>query len=264
MQLSKVAVAGLLLCVCAAGQASQAGTDVSPTQLASIVRNLEAAQRQSRTDAGYLVTREYRLIDTRSSRVNSQVVAQVQYLPPGPKTYVIQTRTGSGRGEQVVKRILDHESEMSRRSSQSAAAAISQENYDFTYLGADSIDGNACHVVGLQPKRKEKELIVGRAWVDTKSFLIRRIEGDMAKTPSWLLKKVHVTLDFADISGMWVQTAMRADADVRFVGDQTLQSKMLDYRAASEVAAQATSRRSRTYKRPIPAELLLRPNGLRR
>ena len=61
--------------------------------------------------------------------MSSRVVAQVQYLPPGQKAYVIQNRTGSGRGEQVVKRMLEHESEMSRRNSQASPAALNEENY---------------------------------------------------------------------------------------------------------------------------------------
>jgi outer membrane lipoprotein-sorting protein len=260
-ELSKLGVAGLALCVYAAAQASPPPDPQS--QLSSIVRGLHGAQLQNRADKAYQVIREYRLIDTRSSRVSSDVVAQVAYLPPGQKTYVIQAHTGSSRGEQVVKRILDHESEMSRRNSQSSSAALNDENYDFTYLGEDTIEGKECHVLGIQPKRKERELIVGRAWVDKNTFLIRRIEGDMAKTPSWLLKRVHVRLDFADFSGMWLQTRVEAVADVRFVGSQTLESRTLGCRVSSEVATRIRPRSSPPLRRTIPAELLLRPGSVR-
>jgi Outer membrane lipoprotein-sorting protein len=266
MVFSKLPLVGLALCVCSGSVAAQSApvSDAAQPQLSSIIAHLQEAQSHRKSDTAYLVTREYRLLDTRSSRESSNVVAQIQYLPPGRKTYAIQTRTGSGRGEQVVKRILDHESEMARRSSQSSAAALNEENYSFTYLGLDSLDGNQCYVLGLIPQRKESELIAGRAWVDSNTFLVRRIEGDTAKTPSWLLKKVHVKIDFADVSGMWLQTAMEAIADVRFVGSQTLQSKTLDYRVTSEVASQTPLRRLRPARRPIPAELLLQPGTARR
>jgi hypothetical protein len=265
---SKLPLIVVALCVAAAAQspsqptASPARETVQP-DLASVVQRLQAAQSQVRPDRAYLVTREYRLLDTHSSRVSSQVLAQVQYFPPERKTYVIQTRTGSSRGEQVVKRILDHESQMTRRSSQTSAAALSEENYTFTYLGSDSIDGKDCHVLGLQPKRKENELIVGRAWVDKNTFLVRRIEGDVAKTPSWMLKKVHVRLDFSDVSGTWLQTGMEAIADVRFIGSQTLQSRTLDYRVTNEVA-QIPPKRSLHVRRSIPAELVLSPRTVQR
>jgi hypothetical protein len=256
---SKVTVIGLALCLCAAGQALPE-SNAAPPPLSFIVQRLERTQSQNRAAPAYVVTREYRLIDTRSSRVSSQVIAQVQYLPPSQKAYVIQTRTGSGRGEQVVKRILDHESEMSRRNSQSAS--LNEMNYDFTYMGTGSVEGNQCYVLGLQPKRRENELMVGQAWVDENTFQLRRIEGDMAKTPSWMLKKVHVRLDFADVSGTWLQTGMEAVADVRFVGSQTLQSKTLAYRVATQVAAQHAPARPQRFRRPIPAELLLTPRGV--
>lgn len=263
-EISKLAITGLALCVCAASQSFSASGDATQAQLSFVVQHLQAAQSQNKADTSYVVTREYRLMDTRSSRVSSEVVAQVQYVPPGQKAYVIQNRTGSGRGEQVVKRILDHESEMSRGNSQASAAALNEENYNFTYVGSDSVDGNQCHVLGLQPKRRETELIVGQAWVDKNTFQVRRIEGDMAKTPSWMLKKVHVRLDFADVSGTWLQTGMEAIADVRFVGSQTLQSRTVDYRLTNEVAAQTAPRRSPPIRRSIPAELLFRPGGVRR
>jgi outer membrane lipoprotein-sorting protein len=260
-ELSKLAITGLALCVCAGGQSLPATNGAAQAQLSSIVQSLERTQSQNRAGNAYVVTREYRLMDTRSSRVSSRVVAQVQYLPPDQKAYIIQDRTGSGRGEQVVKRILDHESEMSRRNSQASAAALNEDNYNFSYLGTDTVDGNQCHVLGLQPKRHETELIVGQAWVDKNTFQVRRIEGDVAKTPSWMLKKVHVRLDFADVSGNWLQTGMEAVADVRFVGSQTLQSKTLDYRVTSEVAAKAPARHSPQIRRSIPAELLFRPGS---
>ena len=262
-ELSKLAMTGLALCVCAAGQSSPASNDAAQAQLAFVVQHLQAAQSQNKADRSYIVTREYRLMDTRSSRVSSEVVAQVQYVPPGQKEYVIQNRTGSGRGEQVVKRILDHETEMSRRNSQAAAAALNDENYNFTYVGTDTVDGNQCYRIGLQPKRRETELIVGQAWVDKNTFQVRRIEGETAKTPSWMLKKVHVRLDFADVSGMWLQTGMEAVADVRFVGSQTLQSKTVDYRVTNDVAAKTGPRRSSPIRRSIPAELLFRPGSVR-
>lgn len=252
------------LCMPATAQVVPSG-DTGAAQLSSIVQHMTEAQAQAKSAAAYRVIRQYRLLDTSSSRVNSEVVAQIDYLPPGQKSYVIQSRTGSGRGEQVVKRVLDHESQMSARNPQSSASTLSEQNYTFTYLGADTLDGTDCYVLGLFPRRKEKELVVGRAWIDKNTFLIRRIEGEMAKSPSWLLKKVQVKLDFTDISGVWLQTGMEAVADVRFVGSQTLQSKTLEYRSASEVAQLSPGAR-KTIRRNLPAEILLHlhPGSIRR
>jgi hypothetical protein len=66
---------------------------------------------------------------------------------------------------------------------------------------------------------------------------VRRIEGEISKTPSWWLKKVRVKLSFGDYQGTWLQSSMEAVADVRIVGLHTLTSQILDYRGTDEVAS---------------------------
>ena len=73
--------------------------------------------------------------------------------------------------------------------------------------------------------------------MDKHSLLVRHIEGEVAKTPSWWLKTVRVKLAFAYLEGTWLQTNMEAVADVRFVGPHTLTSRVLDYRGAEVVAS---------------------------
>jgi hypothetical protein len=102
--------------------------------------------------------------------------------------------------------------------------------------------------VGLKPKRKETNLISGQAWIDQHSFLVRQIEGDIAKTPSWWLKKVRVKLTFADMDGNWLQDNLEAVADVRIFGTHTLMSRILDYRGADEVASTRPRARSSNHK----------------
>ena len=91
--------------------------------------------------------------------------------------------------------------------------------------------------MGLKPKRRESELILGEAWIDKHSFFVRQIEGEVAKTPSWWLRRVRVKLVFAEHDGTWLQTSMEAVADVRIVGPHTLTSRILDYRGEGEVAS---------------------------
>ena len=79
-------------------------------------------------------------------------------------------------------------------------------------------------------------MVSGRAWVDKSSYLIRQIEGELVKSPSFWIKKVHVTLDFGDVRGTWLQTAMEAVADIRLLGSQTLKSELVDYRSDAVVA----------------------------
>jgi hypothetical protein len=69
------------------------------------------------------------------------------------------------------------------------------------------------------------------------AYGIRRVEGNIAKSPSWLVKSVHVRFDFLHVGQMWVQSSLEAVADIRWLGAQELTSHVLDYEAASVVAA---------------------------
>jgi len=203
-------------------------------QLTSIIQQMQAAQSAPRPATPYEVIREYRLLSgQRNSEPDSVVTAAIDYLPPREKSYLIQKRIGSSRGEDVVRKILQHETTMS--SQKPAPAAIDTSNYFFSYLGTTTFNGTRCYLVGLDPKRKETELIRGTAWVDAHSFLVRHLEGQMVKNPSWMLKKVDLTIDFADVAGVWIQTAMQAVADVRFIGTQVLESQTIDARVGGLV-----------------------------
>lgn len=255
--LAKASFTLVALCLSAITQAQKTGGAAASLEFTSVIQNLEQAQRNAKPQVSYQVIRQYQLSESNSSNVSSNVVAEIEYDPPDRETYVIQKRSGSSRGEQVVRRILDHESAWVAAGPESwSGAFLTRDNYTFTNLGESAIDGRSFYLLRLMPKRKQKELIAGRAWVDEHTFLIRRIEGELAKSPSWLLKKVYVQLDFSEVSGLWLQTAMAATADVRFVGSQTLQAQTLDCRKPEVVAARSNPKYARTIHHSVPAELL--------
>jgi hypothetical protein len=212
----------------------------APMPLDAIVQALQKAQAATHPHASYQVIREYRLFGAKDSKSDSEVVAEINFRPPAFRDYTIQRSSGSSRGPQLVRRILDHEVKATSKDSK-ASSAISSDNYDFSYIGEAILDGKPCYVLALKPKRSENNLISGQAWVDKNSFLIRQIQGEVEKTPSWWLKAVRIKLVFADLDGIWVQKSMEATADVRMVGSHTLTSRLLDYRREHEVAATSFS-----------------------
>ena len=85
----------------------------------------------------------------------------------------------------------------------------------------------------LTPKRNEPELVNGKAWVDAASFQVRRIEGTPAKSPSWWIHNLHVTINYGAVQGIWTQLATRAVADVRLLGTHILTSREVDLQTAT-------------------------------
>ncbi len=229
-----LAMAWLTPALCCLAVAQQGGRAEVPS-LSSIVQGLEKAQSEVRAPTPYQVIREYRLFGAKSSSANANVVAQVDFKPPTGRDYRIQKWSGSARGKQIVQRVLDHETEASKGNQ--ARTMVTSGNYEFALVGETIFNGRPCYVLGLKPKRKEKELISGAAWVDKRSFFILHIEGESSKAPSWWLKSVRVKMSFGDFSGVWLETSMEAVADVRLLGFHTLTSRVLDYRGTDMSAS---------------------------
>jgi hypothetical protein len=230
-----------------------AAAPATNADLATIISRMEQAQADNRAHfRPYIVTRDYKLFGSDDQRANSEVVAEVSFQPPNQKQYEIKQTSGSGSGEKVVRRVLDKETEMAR---QAGDFDLSRANYDFELLRTEQMAGVPVYVLEMHPKRSDKGLLKGEAFVDAGTFRIRRIVGRPAKSPSWFIKDMQLTLTFTDVKGMWMQTASEAVANVRFVGKHIFTSQDVRVQTAEEVAESVaparTTRRLRV--RPTPA-----------
>ena len=222
--------------------------------VAMVVERMEQAAQENRTHyRPYIVTREYRVYGSDEQQPKSQVTAEIIFVPPTRKDFRITDSNGSSRGETVVRHILEDEAKAAATGA--APGAITTQNYDFDLRGEEVLNGRPCFVLGLRPKREDKALIVGKAWVDEATYLVRRVDGEMAKMPSWWLKAVHVTLDFTEVDGMWLQERTRAVADVRMVGRHVLTSVAVRVQTGTVDAqngagrSKASDRKSRSFSR---------------
>ncbi|HKD85411.1 MAG TPA: outer membrane lipoprotein-sorting protein [Terriglobales bacterium] len=216
--------------------------------LDQILNRMQQSETESRQQSvAYRVTREYQLAPAGAQQPSSEVVAEINFLPPSAKDYSIVKSEGNDRGAGIVRKVLDHEKEMAGRSEQ---VEITPRNYDFKLLGRDVLDGHDCYRLELSPKRNAMELVKGQAWVDADSFAIRKIEGTTAKSPSFWIKDLKVTINYGQVEGVWLQTSTQATADVRFAGPHVLTSRELDVRRATFDAQNHPPRRVRQRRNP--------------
>lgn len=228
-----------LFCAAIPAQAQSAAASLN-----DIVGRMQAAELKVRASgSAHMVTREYQLSVPGSSQPKSQVIADIRYTPPSTRNYTIRNTEGSDRGAAIVRKVLDHESEMA---GQVERVAISEKNYDFALAGEGEVEGRSCYILQLKPKRENSDLLVGKAWVDRQNFLVRKIEGQPSRNPSWWIKNLHLSIEYGDAEGVWTQLKMRADAEVRFAGEHVLTSKEIDVQMPNEYARNqpATSHRS--------------------
>jgi hypothetical protein len=222
-----------------AGMASaSAPTRSSIPTAEAIVARMAQARAENRTHLRpYTVTRDYKLFGKDTSTAKSEVFADVAFVPPASKNYTIGETNGSGLGQILVRRMLANEVDVTR---DYVSTDYSAENYDFRFLREADLSGQHCYVFELLPRRIEDHLLHGDIWVDAKTYLLRRFEGELAKTPSWWVKDVSVTFVYSDVGGMWLQTATEAAADVRIFGPTTMVSRDVKYKITELVATKSS------------------------
>ena len=195
-----------------------------------ITARMAQARLESRAHVRpYTITRNYKMFGKDRQTAQSEVTADVIFTPPVTKRYVIRSTIGSTMGEKIVTRILEAELMVAK---DFTATDISPDNYDFHFVGKKDVGGRPCYVLAILPKRNDGNLLRGTVWVDTATYLPRRVEGSLAKSPSWWVKDVHIVLLYGDAGGMWLQTASEATANVRILGPSTMVSSSVTTAAA--------------------------------
>jgi hypothetical protein len=191
-----------------------------PPNLNLIVQSLERAEQQNPARLRpHEISREYKGFRADDTRPTCEVTARVSFTPPNRKTFTITHASGNPRIERIVLALLEQETEAA---TQIKNRDISRANYDFVFLRQENFGIMPEYVLHIIPKRKEKGLILGQIWVDEKTSRIRRIQGVPAKSPSIWISDSYLTLQFADVNGMWLSVSLDAIATVRLLGRYTL------------------------------------------
>ena len=201
-------------------QVPSSTAEIKSPDLILILQRLEDVQHQDPARSRpYEVTREYKVFRADDKQPTSEVMAQINFVPPDIKTYKITQTRGNSRGEKMVRELLNRETESSKKG---RGSEISRTNYDFVFLRQENCGVVPEYVLRIVPKRKDKFLLRGWIWVDASTFRIRRIEGVPARSPSFWIKDIHITLQFAQLGGMWVPISFDAIATVRLLGQYSL------------------------------------------
>jgi hypothetical protein len=195
-------------------------THVAPPNLKSILDSLERTGAQNPAlSQPHELTREYKVFHGDDPKPMSDVTTQITFTPPDVKTFKITDAQGSATGKKIVSAILEQEVASATDGHQ---RDISRANYNFSFLREQDFGVVPEYVLHIIPKRKEKGLLLGDIWVDAKTYRIRQIIGVPLKTPSFWVKDLHITVQFAEMNQMWLPVSVDAIATVRFLGIYTL------------------------------------------
>jgi hypothetical protein len=133
--------------------------------------------------------------------------------------YRITSQGGAGYiRSKVLTAVLDGEQDVIARG-EAARSSLAPSNYTFepNGIGADGL----AHVL-LQPRRKDRVLVSGMMALNASDGALVRLQGRLAKSPSFWIKDVDIVRAYERIEGTVVPVALESKAEVRFLGDATL------------------------------------------
>lgn len=136
-------------------------------------------------------------------------------------TYQIVSERGSEfTRNKVLKGVLKREQELIAAGN-AERATLSPENYQFT--DAITTDDDNLRYVLLKPKRKDVMLVTGRMVLSPDATELLRVEGRLAKNPSFWTSWVDVIRTYGRLDGIRVPVATESIAKVKFVGTSRLE-----------------------------------------
>ena len=129
--------------------------------------------------------------------------------------YEIVFERGSEYVRNKVLRNILHREQQLIAGGEAVRAELSPQNYVFEESTAYE---NGFRYITLKPKRKDMLLVNGRMVLNQAGTELLRIEGVLAKNPSFWTSVVNVIRDFARLDGVRVPVTTESVAKIKFAG----------------------------------------------
>jgi hypothetical protein len=172
---------------------------------------------------GYTVTEIYRVYrGADKEHAAAQMTVKTTYRKDAGKSYVIVSQSGSELLlKEVLGRILDNERVMTQPANR-APAVLTTANYSMTVKGDETVNGRACRVVAIVPKKSSPYLFRGTIWVDTQDGSIVKLDGVASKAASMLAGATQVSRQYTNVNGLPMATHAEALAGSWLLGQTTI------------------------------------------
>jgi hypothetical protein len=133
--------------------------------------------------------------------------------------YEVTAEGGSGYiRARVLRSLLDEERRLTAHGGV-ARGAISTDNYQFM---PERVNEEGLAVVSLLPLLKDRSLIVGQMFLNPIDGDLVRVEGRLAKSPSFWVTRVNVVRRYRRIEGVLMPVSLETTAQLRLLGSSAL------------------------------------------
>jgi len=178
---------------------------------------------------------------TQTGKHQGWMAVETVQQPSGQFTWSVLSEGGSERTRnKVLRALLDAEAE-GLRDGAAEASQLTPANYQF-----DSYEptGDGLVRIQLTPRREDPRLVRGTLTVSADGYPLV-LEGTLAKSPSFWVRRVSIVKRFARIDGITLPTSIESIAEVKMVGPSKLSMcyhyREINGRSVAQSAASATS-----------------------
>lgn len=188
----------------------------------------------SRVDEPLTRYRALRRLEARNARfkLHGWIEAWTELSPQGTFSYAIVREGGSDYiRNKVLRPVLENEERLFA-STDASRSAMTAANYELK--GSEAAEPGLIRLL-VKPKRREISLIDGAAIVTENDADLVRVEGRLAKNPSFWTKRVDVVRRYERLSGVRVPTRLDSIAQIRLAGTSTF-SMTFEYEMVNGVA----------------------------
>jgi hypothetical protein len=183
--------------------------------------------------------RAYRRLHARSQRMNQEgwLEAWTELDSSGFRYQIVSERGSEQVLNRVLRTMLKREQELVA-GGEGWRSALTTANYEF----GDSDMQGTVQYVPLKPKRKDALLVDGHMVLSTDGQELLRVEGKLAKNPSFWTSLVNIIRHYARIDGVRVPIATESVAKVKIVGVSRLDVRY-DYESINGRPVSTAARR---------------------
>jgi hypothetical protein len=144
--------------------------------------------------------------------------ATTEYSPADGFRYQITAEGGADTiRSKVLKAVLAGEQDVIALG-EAARSALAPSNYMFEPSG---LDAEGLANVRLSPRRKERALLAGVMFLRPDEGELVRVQGRLAKNPSFWVTNVDIVRKYERIAGAVVPVVLESNAHVRLIGPAT-------------------------------------------
>jgi hypothetical protein len=162
--------------------------------------------------------RAVRRLEAENGSRTGWLEALTEYSQETGFRYEVTTEGGSSYiRSKVLRAVLDGEQEVIAQG-EAARSALARANYTFQTNG---VDAKGLANILLSPRRKERVLVSGMMFLQRDGGLVR-LEGRLAKSPSFWVKHVDIVRSYERINGATVPVTLESNAELRMLGAATL------------------------------------------